>query len=111
MVKNPPANARDIRDMGSIPRLGRFPGVGNGNLLQYPCLENPHGQRDLEGSIGSPWGQKELGMTEVTEHASIKPEYDLYHRRSAKKITETKVSPFYNFSSYSLLHTYFQDKQ
>ena len=52
VVKNPPANARDIRDMGSIPRLVRFPGVGNGNSLQYPCLENPHGQRGLE----APWG-------------------------------------------------------
>ena len=111
VVKNPPANARDIRDMGSIPRLVRFPGVGNGNSLQYPCLENPHGQRGLEVSMGSPWGQKELGMTEVIEHASLKPEYDLYHSQSAKKITETKVSPLYNFSSYNLLHTYFQDKQ
>ena len=41
MVKNPPANARDIRDAGLIPGLGRFPGEGNGNLLQYSCLENP----------------------------------------------------------------------
>ena len=38
MVKNPPANARDV---GRIPGLGRFPGVGNGNPLQYSCLENP----------------------------------------------------------------------
>ena len=41
MVKNPPTNAGDIRDMGSIPGLGRSPGVGNGNPLQYSCLENP----------------------------------------------------------------------
>ena len=41
MVKNPPANAEDIRDMGSIPGLGRSPGGGNGNSLQYSCLENP----------------------------------------------------------------------
>jgi len=32
-------------DLGSIPGLGRSPGQGNGNLLQYSCLENPHGQR------------------------------------------------------------------
>ena len=38
MVKNPPANARD---MGSIPRLGRCPGKGNGNPLQHSCLGNP----------------------------------------------------------------------
>ena len=37
---NPPANAGDIRDSGSIPGLGGYPGVGNGNLLQYSCLEN-----------------------------------------------------------------------
>ena len=40
MVKNPPANAGDIRDTGSIPGLGRSPRGGNGNPLQYSCLEN-----------------------------------------------------------------------
>ena len=39
-VKNPPANSGDIRDMGSIPGLGRSPGEGHGNPLQYSCLEN-----------------------------------------------------------------------
>ena len=41
VVKNPPANAGDIRDVGSIPGLGRSPGEGHGNPLQYSCLENP----------------------------------------------------------------------
>ena len=41
MVKNPPANAGDIRDVGSVLGLGRSPGGGHGNLLQYSCLENP----------------------------------------------------------------------
>ena len=41
MVKNPPANAGDIRDTGSVPRLGRYIGEENGNLLQYSCLQNP----------------------------------------------------------------------
>ena len=41
VVKNPPANTGDIRDMGSIRRSGRFPGGGHGNSLQYSCLENP----------------------------------------------------------------------
>ena len=40
-VKNPPANAGDTGDMGSISELGRSPGEGRGNTLQYPCLENP----------------------------------------------------------------------
>ena len=39
MVKNPPDNAGDIREVGSIPGLGRSPG-GNGKPLQYSCLEN-----------------------------------------------------------------------
>ena len=40
MVKNPPVGAGDARDPGSIPGLGRSRGVGNGNPLQYSCLEN-----------------------------------------------------------------------
>ena len=40
-VKNMPINAEDIRDMGLIPGLGRSPGEGNGNPLQYFCQENP----------------------------------------------------------------------
>ena len=41
MVKNPPANAGDARDAGSILESGRSPGAGNGNSLQYSCLKNP----------------------------------------------------------------------
>ena len=41
MVKNPPANAGDVRDTGPVPGSGRSPGGGNGNPLQYSCLENP----------------------------------------------------------------------
>ena len=41
VVKNPPANAGDIRDTGLIPGLGRSPGGGHGNPLQFSCLENP----------------------------------------------------------------------
>ena len=41
VVKNPPDNAGDVRDMGSIPGLGRSPRGENGNPLQYSCLENP----------------------------------------------------------------------
>ena len=62
MVKNVPANAGDTSNVGSIPESGRCPGAGNGNPLQCSCLENPHGQRSLVGC--SPWGHKELDMTE-----------------------------------------------
>ena len=41
MAKNLPANAGDVRDEGSIPGLGRSPGEGNDNPVQYSCLENP----------------------------------------------------------------------
>jgi len=41
VVKNPPANAGDVRDPGLIPESGRSPGEGHGNPLQYSYLENP----------------------------------------------------------------------
>ena len=51
MAKNLPANVGDIRDMGLIPGLGRSPGGGHSNPLQYSSLENPHGQRSLADYI------------------------------------------------------------
>ena len=41
MIKNLPANAGDVRETDSIPGMGRSPGEGNGNPLQYSSLENP----------------------------------------------------------------------
>ena len=41
VVKNLPANAGDIKDVSAIPGLGRSPGGGHGNLLEYSCLQNP----------------------------------------------------------------------
>ena len=49
-------------DLGLIPGSGRSPGEGNGNPLQYSCLENPHGQRSLAGY--SPCGHKESDTTD-----------------------------------------------
>ena len=54
--------ACNVGDLTSIPGLGRFPGGGHGNPLQYSCLENPHGRRNLVGY--SLWGHKESDMTE-----------------------------------------------
>ena len=62
MVKNPPANAGDVRYVGLIPGLGRSPAEGHGKPLQYSCLENPNGQGSLVGY--SPWGHNESDMTE-----------------------------------------------
>ena len=65
VVKNPPANAGDIKDMGLIPGSGRHTGLGNGNSLQYSCLENPMSiERSLVGYIS--WGCKESDTTEHT---------------------------------------------
>ena len=61
MVKNLPANAGDA---GSIPGLGRSPGVGNGNSLQYSCLENPMKERHCRlQSMGS----QRVGHDQATE--------------------------------------------
>ena len=62
VVKNSPAHAGDTRDVGLIPVLGRSPGGGHDNPLQYSCLENPHGQNSQVGY--SPWSCKELDTTE-----------------------------------------------
>ena len=61
VVKNPPAS---VGDVGLIPGPRRFPGEENGNPLQYSCLENSHGQRNLAGY--SPQGHEQLNRTEVT---------------------------------------------
>ena len=52
----------NVGDLGSIPGLGRSPGRGHGNPLQYSSLENPHGRRSLMGY--SRWGHKNLGVSE-----------------------------------------------
>ena len=61
MVKE---SAHNARDSNSIPGLGRSPGGGHGNSLQYSGLENPHGQRRLVGY--SPW----VTESDMTEHLS-----------------------------------------
>ena len=64
MVKNLPANAGDKRDMGSTPGSERSPGVGNGNPLQYSCMENSMDR-------GAWWGHKESDTTEhSTQHST-----------------------------------------
>ena len=53
------ASAYNIGDLGLIPGSGRFPGEGNGNPLQYSCLENP-----MDGEAWCPWGREESDTTE-----------------------------------------------
>ena len=49
--KDPSCNAGDVGDAGLIPGLGRSPGEGNGNLLQYSCLENPMDRGDWQATV------------------------------------------------------------
>ena len=65
VVKNPPANATDTGDVSSIPGSGRSPGGGNGNPLQYSCLENP---MDREA-----WWAIVPGVTRVGHDLVTKP--------------------------------------
>ena len=51
VVKNPPANAGDIRGMGSIPGSGRSPRGGHGNPIQYFCLENPMDRGSWQATV------------------------------------------------------------
>ena len=62
VVNNPPANAGDIRDSGSIPGRGRSSGGGHGNPLQYSCLENPVDRGDWRTAVH---GVAELEVTEA----------------------------------------------
>ena len=66
MVKNLPANAGDLRDMGSIPESGRSPGRGNGSPLQHFCWDNPRVRR-LVGH--SPWACKRVWLSNETATA------------------------------------------
>ena len=51
VVKNPPANVGDTRDVGLIPGLRRLPGVGSGNPLQYSCLKNSMDRGDWQATV------------------------------------------------------------
>ena len=75
MVKNLPANARGIRDMGSIPRSGRYPGGEYGNPLQYSCLENPMDRgawwAPVHGVTKSQTQLKQLSLIYIKVHLKI----------------------------------------
>ena len=96
MVKNPPANAGDIRDMGSIPGLGGY--LWRRAWQSTPAFFSREslGQRSLAGC--SPWGCKELDTTEVTEQACM----HLYWMVAPSRIT---------FEGYLLLPPFLPDSQ
>ena len=65
VVKNLPANAEDVRDMGSIPGWGKSPGEGHGKPLQYSCLEHP---MDRGAWWAAAHGVTQSDVTEMTQH-------------------------------------------
>ena len=67
LVKNLSGNAGDIRDTGSSLGLGRYPGGGHDDPLQYSCLENPKDRGAWRATVHGV--AKELDMTEETSHA------------------------------------------
>ena len=68
MVKNPPVNAGDIKDLGSIPGWGRSLGGGHGNPFQYSYLENPMDRGVWSATVHR---ISESELTEATDHARI----------------------------------------
>ena len=65
MVKNLPADAGDLRDLGLIPELGRSPGGGNGNPLQYSCLQNPMDRGAWQVTVYG-FGKSQIGLKHST---------------------------------------------
>ena len=71
VVKNPPANVEDIKDMGSIIGSGRSPGGGNGNPLQYSFLENPMDRGAWQATVhGVTKSQTRLKLPSMPESPS-----------------------------------------
>ena len=68
MVKNPAANAAATGDKGSIPGWGRFPGGGNGNPLQYSCMENPTDRGAWRATISE---SQSVGHNRAHMHAQL----------------------------------------
>ena len=67
MVKNPPANVGDTGDMGLIPGSGSSPGEGNGNPLQYSCLENSIDRGAWQATVHG----VAKGQTQLSTHTCI----------------------------------------
>ena len=92
MVKNLPTDAGDTKDVGLILGLGRSPGEGNGNPLQYSCLEDSHEQRSLVGY--SLWGRKELARensSALSTHLAPQPRWSSH--ANAPGVTQGLPAP------------------
>ena len=100
VVKNPPANAGVVGDMCSIPGSRRCPGAGNGNPLQYSCLENSIDR-------GAWQGLQRVGQNWVTEHClassttNPKPYFQLSLRHSSSEKRSIFPPPYFFWTRYS----------
>ena len=87
VVKNPPANAGDIRDTGSTPGSGRSPGGGSGSSLQCSCLENP-----VDRGACSLWGRKEWDTTKWLNNSVERCETQLREYRPEHCVIAFKLA-------------------
>ena len=87
MVKPPPANAGDARDMSSIPGSRRYPREGNGNPLQPSCLGNPIDRGAWRATVLGV--TKKLDTAEATEHTHTSREEQRHETTSAQVIYQT----------------------
>ena len=93
MVKSLPANAGDVRDMSSIPRLGQSLGGGHGNPVQYSCLENPM-DRGAWQAAARQVAQSQTRLKQISMHTQAPFIYELI--KSPPKLFEVIIlSPFY----------------
>ena len=92
--------------LGSIPGLGRSPGGGHGNPLQYSCLENPHGQRSLVGY--SPRGRKESDTTERLSTHITHTQMHTHTRKCAHKHIHKHIHRYTCTQTYMHTHTHIQ---
>ena len=74
VVKKPLAKAGYLRDVGSVPRLGRCPGGGNGNPLQYSCLENSMDRRAWQATVHRVT-QSQMWLKRFSTHTHTQPDY------------------------------------
>ena len=91
VVKNPPANAGDVRDSGLIPGSERPPGEGHSNPLRYSCLENPMDRRAWQCTVH---GITESDTTESTKHASTHGKYRSFRRQMNSQFVIKSSSAF-----------------
>ena len=95
----------NVGDLGSIPGLGRYPGVGHGDPLQYSCLENLHGLRRL--AAYNPWGCRESDMTErlsITQHNILShTSHTCYMQSNILLSTRLSATHVYHIMSFNTL--------